>query len=155
MGIFRWQKSRALVLLALAVSLGAFGCSKPTGTVSGKVSYKNSPLKGGNVIFLMADGKTEIAEIQEDGSYNFPKPIPAGPVKIGVQTSFLKPGGRFGGPRSNPPPADAEHPPNKGPDPAEMAKKYVYIPEKYETPESSGKEYTVTTGKQECPINLD
>jgi hypothetical protein len=153
MGISHWPKSRALVILAFAVSLGAFGCSKPVGSVKGKVYYKKTALKGGRVIFLKADGQTESSEIQEDGSYNIDKITPVGPVKIAVVTSGLKPNPRGG--RRNPAPADAEHPPNKESDPTEMLKRYIPIPLNYEKPETSNKEYTVTPGSQDYDIQLD
>ncbi len=83
--------SRALVgLAAIAVCLAAAGCAKPTGSVSGKVYYNDTLLKGGHVIFAKVDGQPQWAEIKEDGSYSFDK-IVAGPVKIGVETSTLRP----------------------------------------------------------------
>src|SRR4051812_29066823 len=89
MCVSRWRRSGGLVvLLVLTASLA--GCAKPTGSVSGKVTYKGNPLKGGNVIFLKADGQSEWADIGEDGKYQIDK-ILAGPVKIGVVTSTLKP----------------------------------------------------------------
>jgi hypothetical protein len=146
---------RALVVaLALSVSLAAAGCGKSTGSVSGKVYYKNALLKGGKVIFLLANGQSAVAEIREDGSYAFDKPLATGPAKVAVVTSLLKPAGR-GGPRQNTPPADAAFKPNNGLDPAEKARRYTAIPAKYEDPKQSGKDYTVVSGKQEFELKLD
>jgi hypothetical protein len=154
------QTSRAfLAVLALAVSFCAAGCSKPNGTVTGKVYYKDKVVKGGNVIFAPATGPTVTAEIGEDGSYTIEK-VPAGPVKIAVDTTGYKPP-MAGGPgmpperRFNPYPADAKDKPNQVVDPAEKAKRYTALPEKYEDPKNSGKEYTVTSGKQDHDIKLD
>jgi hypothetical protein len=149
--------SRALTLLvAAAVGLGTAGCSKPVGSLSGKVTYKGKEVKGGNVIFLKADGQTVWAPIKEDGTYSVDK-IPAGPVKVGVETSSLKPKNAPGQAprRSNPAPADAQNQPKQMDDPVELAKRYVAIPDKYEDPKTSGKEYTVTPGKQTFDIPLD
>jgi hypothetical protein len=145
------------VLLVLTASFAGAGCAKPTGSVSGKVSYKGAPLKGGHVIFLKADNQSVWADIGEDGSYSFEK-ITAGPVQIGVETSSLKPpvnrpGQPAGGARRYSAPPGEENP-NKAPDPEANFKRYVAIPEKYETPQSSGLTYDVKSGKQEHDIPL-
>src|SRR5437016_5633865 len=89
MCVSRWRRSGGfVVLLVLAASFA--GCAKPTGSVAGKVTYKGNPLKGGHVIFLKADGQSEWADIGEDGTYHVDK-ILAGPVKVGVETSSLRP----------------------------------------------------------------
>lgn len=141
--------SRVLAVLAVsAAALGTAGCSKPSGTITGKVYYQNNPLKGGNVMFATPDGKTLWGEIQEDGTYSIPK-VPPGTIKVGVETASLKPK-RF----QNNAPADAQGQFKKA-DPAEQAKRYVYIPDKYMDPQNSGKEFTVTGGPQTYDIKLD
>jgi hypothetical protein len=147
------------VLVAITAALGATGCGSPKGSVSGKVNYKGSPLKGGQVTFFMANGSNVSSEITEDGSYSIDKVV-AGPVKISVSTSSLRPasaagpGQAQGGHRSYSPPAGQENP-NKSESTADRAKRYVAIPEKYEDAKTSGKEYTVKSGKQEYNIDLD
>lgn len=157
MRVSRWKKSGGfVVVLAFAASLGAAGCGKSTGSLSGKVYYKGAPLKGGHVIFACADGKTEQPEIGEDGSYRIDK-LPVGVVKVGVETDTLKPKGvapGMAGPVKYAPPSGMENP-NQAPDPAQMAKRYVPIPEKYADPQSSGLTFTVKPGSQPYDINLD
>lgn len=138
-------------VLFLVSFLGALGCGSTPGTVTGKVYFKDQPLKGGNVTFLTADKKvSQMAKIGEDGSYTIDK-IPAGPVKIGVETKSLKQSASV--PRYSPPPGMSS--PNKtGGDPKEILKRYVAIPEKYADPLESGLEYTVQSGNQPWDIKL-
>jgi hypothetical protein len=152
------RAGRLLGLLALAVLLPAAGCGKGTGTVTGTVSYKGNKLKGGYVIFTPEDGKGQgcQASIMEDGTYTAEK-CPGGKMKVSVKTSYLKPSAG-GGPKYERPkdmPGGAEggnqYVP---PDPAEKAKKYVWIPEKYEEPGTSGLTFEVKGGSQTYPIDL-
>lgn len=145
---------RYVLGLALGLSLAAAGCSRSTGTVSGKVYYKNTPLKGGNVTFLAPDKKiSKVAEIKEDGSYEIDK-MPAGEAAIAVDTSTMKPPATRT-PVKNAPPKGKQPPPgytmaNFG----DKAKRYVPIPPQYASPEKSGLIYTVQGGKQAHDINL-
>jgi hypothetical protein len=128
------------------------GCgSSSPGTVSGKVYLKDKPLKGGNVTFLTADKKvSQIAKIGEDGSYTIGS-IPAGPVKIAVETKSLKQVASV--PRNAPPPGQ-KAPNSSAADPKELMKRYVPIPDKYADAGESGLEYTVKSGKQDYDIKL-
>lgn len=139
--------------LLFATLLAMTGCGSSTGTISGKVSYKDAPLKGGNVTFLTKDKKvSRLSEIQEDGSYKIEK-MPAGEVLISVETASLKPppASRF----VNAPPAGANAPPGyKAPDFKEKAKRYVEIPEMYSDPDKSKLTYTVKGGEQNFDIKL-
>jgi hypothetical protein len=94
-----------MVLLALVLSLGLAGCGSSKGTVSGKVYYKDAPLKGGTVTVVGADKQSYLAEIQEDGNYSVEK-IPVGEVSITVETTSLRPPNP--NMMRNKPPADAE-----------------------------------------------
>ena len=138
--------------LVLASSLGLFGCgSSTTGTVSGKVYLKDKPLKGGNVTFFSPDKKTsQIAKIGEDGSYTI-EMMPVGPAKIAVETKSLQ---QAASARRNTPPPGQNAPNNSLPDPKELLKRYVAIPEKYADAPTSGLEYTVQSGKQPFDIKL-
>ena len=55
-----WPPLRELgrwgTFLVLLVLVGVSGCGS-TGSVSGKVSYKGTPLKGGTVTFLSSESK--------------------------------------------------------------------------------------------------
>lgn len=138
--------------LALGLSLATIGCGRSTGTISGKVYYKNAPLKGGNVTFLTKDKKiSKLAEIKEDGSYDIER-MPAGEAFIMVDTSALKPSQ---GMHMNAPPKGVEPPPGyESPNVKEDAKRYVPIPPQYADPDKSGLTYTITGGKQTHDINL-
>jgi len=142
------------VFLALAASVGLAGCGSSTGNVTGKVSYKGTVLKGGNVTFAGEDGKNpQTAPIAEDGSYSIQK-MPVGPVKITVETKSL---GKVAKAPSNTPAGGKVPPPEAGyrpPDPAEAARRFVEIPDKYSDPAKSDLTYTVTPGSQSHDIEL-
>jgi hypothetical protein len=137
--------------LALVVSLTVVGCGgRGKGTVTGKVTYKGAPLKGGKVAFAAANKQNVIAEIEQDGSYTADD-VPAGPAKVTVLTSYLKQASRA--PRYQPP-KDAKVPEGykMGGDPND-AKRYVKIPDNYEDPDQSGLNLDVKSGPQ--PFNID
>jgi hypothetical protein len=149
-GSGRW----AVVFLALPAALVLSGCGG-TGGVSGKVSYKGVPLKGGNVSFLSSDGKGTVStSINEDGSYSLPR-VPTGAVTICVETQSLNPAGKIRAPRYSPPPGQ------KAPEglmavsnSAPPAKRYMWIPPQYADPTKSGLTYTVVGGSQIKDIEL-
>ncbi len=143
-GLGRW--ARVLALLAL---LGAMGCSTSPGTVSGKVYYQGTPLKGGNVLFRNVEkNQSGTSSIAEDGSYTIPQ-LPPGLVKITVETESLKV--RAGARKLNLPPGA----PNKPMDPEEAKRRYVEIPGKYADVEQSGLTFTVKGGKQDHDVKLE
>jgi hypothetical protein len=145
-GLGRW-----VVFLTLVLSLGTAGCGGSKGTVSGKVYYKDAPLKGGNVTFVNADKQSYLVAIQEDGSYSIEK-VPPGEIKIAVETASLKPPNSYV--LRNKPPADAggSYTP---PDYEARAKRFVPIPDRYSNPDQSGLQYTVKGGKQTFDIKLN
>jgi hypothetical protein len=147
----RNRLGRWMGLLALVLSLSVAGCGAGKGSVSGKVYYKDAPLKGGTVTFLAPDKQSYLAEIQEDGSYLIDK-LPNGEVKIIVETESLKP--PSANVLKNKPPADATGA-YKPPDYAARAKRFVPIPERYSDPDQSGLKYTVTRGKQNFDIKME
>jgi hypothetical protein len=138
------------VTLALALGVAGCGGGRSKATVSGKVFYKDTPLKGGNVTFVGSDKQTYMAEIHEDGSYAV-ETLPPGEVKIAVETNSLRPPNP--NVLKNKPPADAGggYTP---PDYEARAKRYVPIPTRYSDAEQSGLSYSVKTGKQEHDIKL-
>jgi len=136
-------------MLALVVALGALGCGARTASVSGQVSYKGTPLKGGNVTFLGADQKSVLSPISEDGRYTLDK-VAVGPAKIGVETDSLAQIAKR--PKYGPPAgASGDY---KPPDPGDAKRRYVPIPKKYADPETSGLTVTVTAGKMNHNIDL-
>lgn len=150
-----WKRGTKWVLCSvLGLVLAAAGCGgSSTGSISGKVFYKDAPLKGGNVTFATKDKKVvRLSEISEDGSYSIEK-MPTGDALIAVDTSSLQPPKmeRF----VNKPPPGVEAPAGyKMDNPAERAKRYVAIPEQYADPEKSGLTCPVKKGKQQFDINL-
>lgn len=137
----------------LVSAMGTAGCGSSTGTVSGKVSYKNTMLKGGNVSFISIDKKfNKLAEIQEDGSYKVEK-VPVGEMIICVDTSSLRPTG-VKMPKYAPPPG-MESSGYKPGTIEDKSKRYVPVPPDYANPDKSKLRYTVTSGSQEHDIKLD
>jgi hypothetical protein len=136
----------AIVSIGLVFAL-ATGCGGPyTGTVTGKVTYKGTPLPGGIVTFIHPDGRIGQATIKEDGSYTVEQ-APGGDVKCTVQT--VKPIPAV-------PKSMASKLPGGGhaAEPVYPAGKYVRIPEKYSKPETSGLNLTVHRGSQNYDISL-
>ncbi len=167
---------RRLVLLCLVLfplSIVAVGCSSE-GTVSGKVSYKGQPLKGGTIIFFPEKGTGNYQSvIGADGTYSVSK-LPIGPAKISVAvaTSGVNPAvfqQRRGGVAKGPEKGlksrmtdeakkeleteIKENAPKRGGGP--YTGYSSPLPEKYANPDSSGLTIEVTGGKQKHDINMD
>jgi hypothetical protein len=158
---------RSAGLLAVAALLGAAGC-KSYGDVSGKVTYKGQPLKGGTVTFTTPGKGSVSAPIAEDGSYTAAR-VPAGEARIAVETKSVGPPAQTKGPaafkRGPPklrPPKDKDlesmpkdaHAPMSGDLPKADYKRFVPVPEQYADPEKSGLTFTVTGGPQTHDIDL-
>jgi hypothetical protein len=144
----RWAGGLALLMVA-----AASGCGSSVGKISGKVYYKNVPLKGGNVSFVSADKTSQIAKINEDGSYTVEK-VSLGETTICVETASLKPP-PVGMPKSKGPPGGETPGGYQPPDYAARAKRYTPIPERYASPEKSKLTYMVVGGSQEHDIKLE
>lgn len=138
-------------LSVLLLALCTLGCGSPIGTVTGKIYYKNVPLKGGNVTFVSSDKtKSLISPIAEDGSYRIEK-VPIGIVKVLVETNSLAKKSTL---RTSTPPPGMKDGNKAAIDPKEMARRYVAIPLNYSDVEKSGLEYTVQGGSQTHDIKL-
>jgi hypothetical protein len=149
-----------LLLPALA------GCGTGKGTVSGKVLYKGKAVPGGYVTFRPADGRQNefTATIDENGDYE--ATVAAGEATICVDNRNLAndPGdGKRVAPTLPPgiklPPGFAsggDRPAGPAPRAAEKQDgRYVPIPPKYYTAETSGLKYTVKRGSQQYDIVLE
>jgi len=168
---------RATALVATITGLAfVVGCARPVGSITGKVTYKDKNLKGGNVTFVSTEGQpSRTAEIGDDGTYTIPT-ITAGTYKITVETDSLRPkslppqaGGASGAPpgpggKTGGPPPDAPIPPGYTPSNlaeaslvtanAKNAKKYVKIPDDYKDSNKTDLGYTVVGGAQTHNIEL-
>jgi hypothetical protein len=164
-------KCTALVCFSALVIITS-GCSRPVGSITGKVTYKGAPLKGGGISFASTEGLPTVSgNIKEDGTYIIDE-IKGGSYKICIDTSFLKPasgpgpstgpGGKKTGPPKGmgAPPPDANIPEGYIPsNPAEAAgienaRRYIAIPDKYKDPESTDLTYTVVGGPQTHDVDL-
>jgi hypothetical protein len=153
-------RQAALFVVPLALA----GCGGGTGTVSGKVTLDGSPLPAGRIVFFGPKGKSATAEIK-DGQYTASN-VPAGDVKITVDTKYLQTEGKsltnasekqpdvpVGNPEAMPEAARAkfEAEQKKIKENFERGKKmleaYKEIPSKYSKAETSG--FTMTLKKGE------
>lgn len=146
----------AVGTLTLALLVAVAGCGPKTGTVSGKVTYKGEPLKGGNVIFASEKGQSLLAPIGEDGTYTIQN-VPVGEAKIAVKTKHLgivaamaKMKGAGGPPQDTSGGVGAP----KKLTPEEAVRRFVAIPAQYEDTETSGLTFTVKGGSQSHDIPL-
>ena len=134
---------RATLLVLLVVALA--GCSRPKGTVTGKVSYNGEAVPSGTVAFYGKDDEVSSAPIGPDGTYEATK-VPLGEVKVTVTTP----------PQSDPNAAERL---KKNPMIMERGitikqEKVVSVPRKYNVPGTSGISLTVTQGSQPFDITL-
>jgi len=131
-----------LFLLSLALVLGC-GTSKTPARLSGKVTYKDAPVKGGTINLYPKEGGYTI-DINSDGTYD-KAGLPSGDVDVTIETESIKPrelpkygGGKGGKDMTSPPPPGAGGGAPKG--------EYVKIPEKYAKKETSGLKVTLQPG---------
>lgn len=157
-------------------------CGPRSGSLSGKITYKGEPLKGGTITFL--GPYTYSAEIKLDGSYEITK-MYSGSYRVGVETESVKVASEGSGPYGSsafkgPPgmklptkgsqlPKEATSPPAEKlpvdpgafgysqpkPNPDyDPSKRYVAIPKKYANPNESGLTYDFPGGVQTYNLDL-
>jgi hypothetical protein len=169
--------ARTVAGLGLALSLGALaGCGGGMGKVSGMVTYNGQPVPGGQIAFRHVDGKYDLVTVGIDGLGRYWADLPSGEVMVLVDNRGLASGegeqGNEGPAFSGPPPGvplapdvraklgGGAPPPKRSGGAAPKAKapegagKYVKIPEKYYTVETSGLKFTVTGGEQTQSFDL-
>lgn len=75
----------AVLPCALALMLTGCGSSKPTGTVSGKVTFQGEPITEGEVL-LVSDDKTNggTAKLDSSGTFKISQPVPVGNYTVCV-----------------------------------------------------------------------
>jgi hypothetical protein len=157
-----WRQRMGLVLSVIL--LISFGCGKPTGDISGKVTYQGKPVSGGSIIFFDAENlQVGSGALGLDGEYSVFK-VPAGPMKIAVSAPTALPRRRQKDSRSSslatekaPEGANPKAPKwnGGGAAPGARSRVDVVIPAKYTRPDQSGVTYTVQPGQQEHNIDLE
>lgn len=141
-------------LAFLFASASAFlicGCSDPVSEISGKVTFNNAVVKGGNVAFISPGKGTISAQIAEDGSYTAAN-VPYGDVKICVDTSSLDPSKKAKVPKYGPP--QGQNAPQGFGSGDDSAKRYVRIPLTYAKPDETTLSITVNSSKMQHNIEL-
>lgn len=106
------SRIRVGILCSIFATVVILGCAKPVGAITGKVTYKGAPLKGGKILYYSDDDATRVVgtTINEDGTFEVPS-ILAGSYKVCIDTSSLDPSkkGSVG-----PPAGKGGGPPDKG-----------------------------------------
>jgi Carboxypeptidase regulatory-like domain len=166
--------ARSACIVVALTAVGVVGCGSSNAKLTGKVTYKDTPLKGGTVTLVpVGSGVTFSTLINADGTYSFDQ-VRSGKYKVCVETESLKPaaaaqGPTYGGKTSrfndkskikNAPPPGAQVPEgyamadpfNSGP--SEASKRYVAIPPEYSAPGTTTLEVEVKGGSQQHDIPL-
>jgi hypothetical protein len=166
-------KLRIALFAALVIGL-ALGCEgkRYQGKLTGKVTYKGQPVKGGNITLIAESGGLYNASISSDGSYEFVD-VAEGNMKVTIETETVNPnkdvpkygaGRKSGGAAGKREKMASERRAAEGkgggggeeqvagawgkPPTEELAKLYVKIPAKYGHPQTSGLTVTIERGNQ-------
>lgn len=153
--------SASILVLALVI-VGASGCARPLGSVSGTVIYKGQCLAYGRVTFVCADGTVISGKIESDGTYTI-RQAPTGPAKVAVRCleeamptlTMVDPGARLGtkGVGSS---AKARRAPMMMPAAEKpLVQKARRIPDHYQAVETSGLTYEIRPGNQTHDLRLE
>jgi len=133
------------IALFVFAGAGLLGCGK-TGetTITGTVKYQNKPVYGGYVLLVFDDNNQAQGSVGYDGTYTVSSPF-TGHARVAVGSN--KPADPSQAKSRGGPPPDA----SKLPDPT----KWFEVPGKYADPATSGKEITVSGGKNSIDIDLE
>jgi hypothetical protein len=147
------------VVLAFVIT----GCARPTGSVSGTVTYKGTRLPYGRVTLVCADGSVVSGKIDSDGTYTIPQ-APAGPAKVAVRCIEEAmpavmavdpgelPGVKEAGTSTKVPSGPMMI---QTPEKPKSKPKALRIPDHYQQAEKSGLTYEVREGEQTYDIKLE
>lgn len=134
--------------LLLIVCLAPLGCRGRDGEVTGKVTYRGTPLTAGSVTFRSGE-LVRGASIQKDGTYTL-QDCPAGDYKVAVVVPDL----RFAPRPSGAPPIPKTEMPGKAAAEESAAVAPVKIDARYKDVNTSGLSYKVGSGGQTIDIEL-
>lgn len=149
----KYRIAAGFVLVAALIGCG--GTNMVPAKISGNISYKGKPIKGGQMFFVTTDGQSYPATISSDGTYQC-NDLPIGEMIITVSTESVsgtkadpganttqgkmymklqtqRPGPSGGGGGGTPPPKEDL---------------YVKIPEKYKNAKTSPITHVLVKGRQ-------
>jgi hypothetical protein len=138
------------LFLVLAFGCGSNNPNAPA-SVSGEVTYKGSPVRGGTVTFHSQDAGSYKVMIHPDGTYSGTD-LPAGEMLATIETESAKTiadksaYGDYENYKLSPPPDGRKTTSTSG--------QYVEIPEKYANKNRSGLKVTLTSGRQTHNFDL-
>ena len=123
------------------------GCGSTTGTVSGTVKYKGTPLATGRIVLQRIEGRSDVYEGPiKDGLYSI-RGIPLGSVKVAIESFVPDPESLKNVPKG------LGIPPGKSADRVAPGKG-ITIPKHYADISRSGLEFSVTSGQQNKDFDL-
>jgi hypothetical protein len=134
----------------LIIIVGLFFLTRPTGNITGKVTFRGKPVYTGSVIIVGKDGVAAAGPIETDGTYLVRK-APVGEVTVGVVSKDPVYLHKISVMRSSrtPVPASALRTPGNL-----DRKKWFPIPKEYEEPVHSGLSFSVKKGDNQYDIEL-
>jgi hypothetical protein len=158
MTLLRSLSGPLLVVFAAALGCSSSGNPNAPARVSGKLTYKNQPIKGGTMLLHTAEGVPYNAQISPDGTYSATD-IPTGELIVTVDTESLNPA------KAAPKGAQAdarmkqmqqlEQRRPDGADPGQdLSANYIKLPTKYASPKTSPLKVTLSAGKQTKDFDL-
>jgi hypothetical protein len=150
---------RLLTGTSLIAALALLGCNKGNvnapARVSGKLTYKNQPIKAGMMFLHTPDGSKYPAQISSDGTYSATD-IPAGELIVTVSTDHLSPSqkapqGAEAARRMKAQSSQMQQPAGPVEKPSDH---YTKIPDKYSNPKTSPITLDLKPGRQVQDIDL-
>jgi hypothetical protein len=143
------MRTRTILVIGLLTALVGCGGNGST-DVSGRVTIGGKPVGAGTVVFTSIDGiRQGSAMMLDDGTFRM-RDAPVGDVTVHFHTKHLKTL-RKPDPTGKPNP---EATVAKGLDPDLMGSTYTPIPDRYESPETSGLKIQIVPGTQSLQIEI-
>jgi hypothetical protein len=142
-------------LSLLMVGCGSSGNALVPSSISGKLTYKGKPIKGGILKFYNDQGTGYDANISQDGTFSATD-IPMGELVVVVDTDSLKPSdtatkSKESSMRKN---AAQQQPPPGVAAPPKLEDIFVQVPAKYKNPKTSTMTITIVKGRNVKDIDL-